>query len=113
MDECGCKCYFEAEWQCVGSTVVCSVRESDSLARRVVGDGVCTSRGTEKPTLEDLTRSGVCKPLPTERGSAPPAQCASDDGEVKSARPIKVFQPQVDESTAFRLALAALMAVFA
>jgi sugar lactone lactonase YvrE len=111
MDECSCKCYFEAEWQCVGSDVVCSVRESGSLARRTVGDGVCTSRGTERPTFEELTKTGVCKPLPTERGSAPPQQCTSEEA---TTRPVAlVFQPQVDESTAFRLAIAAIMAVFA
>jgi hypothetical protein len=116
MDECSCKCYFEAEWQCDSSqTVVCSVRESGKLARQTVGDYVCSSRGTEKPTYEELTQTGVCKPLATERGSAPAQQCLSDNDDDSSVvRPVRPSgQFVVQGSTAFRFAIVALAAVFA
>jgi hypothetical protein len=116
LDECSCKCYFEAEWQCEGSEVVCSVRESGNFARKTVGDMVCSSRGTEKPTVEELTRTGVCKPLATERGSAPPQKClaggaAGDDSS--KVRPVDATVYKIEDSGAISLAVAALLAFFA
>jgi hypothetical protein len=124
MDQCSCKCYFEAEWQCEDNAVVCSVRESGTLARRTVGDLVCSSRGTEKPTYEELRKTGPCKALPAERGSAPPRRCLAngtslDDSAHHSADDSAAVKPvnerlfQIEEGTAFRFAIAALAALFA
>jgi hypothetical protein len=138
VDQCSCKCYFEAEWQCKGSAVTCSARESGKLARRTVGDMVCSSRGTDKPTYEELTKTGVCKPLETQRGSAPPRMCLpagelreelyggeseseslslslGNSSTSETSRPlkpnVKVFV--VQKSTAVSLAVAALAALLA
>jgi hypothetical protein len=109
-DECSCKCYFDAEWRCAGSSVVCSVRESGTFARRTVGDGACTSRGTDKPTYEALTRTGVCEPLPTERGSSPPVSCEESPPNTVRPRPRPTLLE--DASAAFALPMAALLAMF-
>jgi hypothetical protein len=90
------------------------VRESGSLARRTVGDLVCSSRGTEKPAYEDLAKAGVCKPLPTERGSAPLRECLRED-----ATPAPVLAPidprvfKIEEGKAYAFAIVALFALFA
>merc|ERR1719387_2425025 len=116
MDECSCKCYFEAAWGCEGTEVACSVRESDTLALRTVGDLVCSSRGTEKPAYEDLAQNAsFCKPLPTERGSAPPRQCTSNSTRIPTPVPTpldpNIFK--IEQATAFRFAIVALVALFA
>jgi sugar lactone lactonase YvrE len=109
-DECSCKCYFDAEWRCVDSSVVCSVRESGTFVRRTVGDGVCTSRGTDKPSYEELTSTGVCEPLPTERGSSPPVNCEESPPPTRvRPRPAPLLD---DASAAFSLAVAALACMF-
>ena len=65
---------------------------------------VCTSRGTDKPTLEELTQTGACKPLATERGSAPAEQCL-DEANRQQAKLHTTFY-NVEQSAAFGLALA-------
>ena len=75
---------------------------------------VCTSRGTDKPTLEELTQTGACKPLATERGSAPAEQCLEvlDEANLQQAKLQNTFY-RVEQSAAFGLALAALAALLA
>jgi hypothetical protein len=74
---------------------------------------VCSSRGTGKPTYEELTQTGVCKPLKTERGMKPQPQCVSTNGTNASG----LRSPDVNvyhvHSAGFRFAIAALAALLA
>jgi hypothetical protein len=76
MDMCKCKCYYDAEWVCKDDSVVCMAKRG--VEASVVGDLVCETRGTPKPTVEQMENSrqaGECIPMKTTRGGYPTAQC--------------------------------------
>jgi hypothetical protein len=71
MDMCKCKCYYDAEWVCQDDNVVCMAKRG--VAASVVGDLVCETRGTKKPSCAQT-------PMPTTRGSFPTEQCLTTWG---------------------------------
>jgi hypothetical protein len=76
MDACSCKCYHDAQWVCQGEEVVCQASYGGEEPR-VVGDLLCTSRGTPKPEMMELRerQAQQCEPLPTLKDGAPSQQC--------------------------------------
>jgi hypothetical protein len=98
MDACKCKCYYDAKWECQGGSVVCMASRGIEPPA-VVGDLVCETRGTPKPTLEQMKdnqrQAGECEPLPTTRGWYPTKQCLTQ--WATDAEEPEVEEPEVEE----------------
>jgi len=79
MDPCSCGCFWDAQWVCQGGEVVCEAKEGAAPAK-VVGDLVCTARGTPKPSVQELhaRQAQECEPVPTLMNNAPSQQCLED-----------------------------------
>jgi hypothetical protein len=75
-DPCGCKCLFDAAWECDGDAVVCMATDTN-LERSHVGDRVCSSRGFDKPKRESFkaVMADECAPMKLTIGDYPSAQC--------------------------------------
>jgi len=73
LDACSCPCYYDAKWDCQGDDVVCKATMRDE--ETVVGDTLCSSRGTPKPTKASLVVSGTCAAKGTTRGAFPAQAC--------------------------------------
>jgi hypothetical protein len=121
QDMCACTCYWDAEWTCEGSAVVCKARLGAGELK-TVGDKVCEARGAPKPaSTEELKRTASqCEPVTEMRGSAPAAECleqwraekARTQTPTQTPTHDSVSLPIMDESFAAPLTLAAL-ALFA
>jgi len=75
MDQCACKCYFDAQWTCSGESVVCQAKFGAGELQ-TVGDKVCETRGAPKPkSAAELRVASTCTPEKDMRGSAPTAEC--------------------------------------
>jgi hypothetical protein len=80
LDECACKCYYEAQWTCEGDAVVCKAKFGAGDLE-TVGDKVCETRGAPKPaSTAELRIASTCEPVTEMRGSAPTAQCLAQWG---------------------------------
>merc|ERR1719199_1699378 len=55
-DECECaaSCYYDVKWVCGDAGDVVCVAKQGKKAHRVVGDLLCSSRGTPKPERSDM-----------------------------------------------------------
>jgi len=83
MDACSCKCYHSARWVCQGDKVVCEASYG-AEEPRVVGDLLCTSRGTPKPAAAELARQAQqCDPLPTLKDGAPSQECLAIWADIR------------------------------
>jgi len=85
MDECSCPCYYDAHWTCKDENVICVASMRDEAV--VVGDAVCTSRGSPKPELNQFVErvAGICsarEKKPTTRGAWPAQTCIAEWNEV-------------------------------
>jgi len=83
FDECSCPCYYDAHWTCDGDDVVCKASMHGTVS--VVGDLICTSRGTPKPAITSFEErvAFTCEKQPTARGAYPVQQCM-DNWSAKS-----------------------------
>jgi hypothetical protein len=80
QDMCACTCYWDAEWTCEGSAVVCKARLGAGELK-TVGDKVCETRGAPKPASSaELRVASKCEPVTEMRGSTPTAQCLDQWG---------------------------------
>jgi hypothetical protein len=88
MDPCQCSCLYDAQWTCDESdTVVCKATDTFALESQVVGDLVCSSRGTDKPAIGDFTKQdGACVAKGTVRGRWPTGQCVGQYQAAKATR---------------------------
>lgn len=77
-ESCSCSCLFDAHWDCVDGAVVCKATHTTRLVPEIVGDLVCSTRGTEKPE--------TCIRQLTARGTYPEEQCMTQFEEAKTAR---------------------------
>merc|ERR1719359_1568784 len=75
---CSCSCLYDAHWDCVDGAVVCKATHTTRLEPEIVGDLVCATRGTEKPT--------TCIRQLTARGTYPEQQCMTQFQEEKETR---------------------------
>lgn len=92
-----CRCYYDAHWACENDVVVCKATMAGGEAQ-TVGDLVCITRGTPKPTW-DLTAqtrtAGQCDPLEVEQTRRPTEQCLAD----AAAKPEEPAVEEVEEAT--------------
>jgi hypothetical protein len=75
---CSCSCLYDAHWDCVDGAVVCKATHTTKLEPEIVGDLVCSTRGTKKPE--------TCIRQLTARGTYPEQQCMTQFQEEKEAR---------------------------
>lgn len=67
VDQCACQCYYSVAWSCQDGAVVCVATKG--VEQMVVGDLVCSSRGTSKPS--------VCEETPVAYGDYPVNACVT------------------------------------
>merc|ERR1719182_68690 len=80
LDECKCKCFYEAQWTCEANSVVCKAKFGAGELK-TVGDKVCETRGAPKPaSTAELRVASKCEPLTEMRGSAPTDVCLAQWG---------------------------------
>jgi hypothetical protein len=65
IDQCACECYYSVAWSCRDGAVVCVATKG--VEQMVVGDLVCSSRGTAKPS--------ACEETPVAYGDYPVNDC--------------------------------------
>jgi len=75
---CSCSCLYDAQWDCVDGAVVCKATHTTKLEPEIVGDLVCSTRGTKKPE--------TCIRQLTARGTYPEQQCMTQFQEEKETR---------------------------
>merc|ERR1719247_903781 len=75
-EACSCRCYHHTQWTCEDNKVVCKASLRDG-GLETVGDRVCTTRGTPKPTWDANPErmATECTVLPTQRDDQPTEQC--------------------------------------
>lgn len=110
-DPCGCGCYYDVHWSFCGEAVQCIATHSHSktLEARVVGDLVCASRGTAKPTISDFRVArdmaprpvGSCEVRPVAHGDTPAAACVARGEQVSVQTMAK--QPTNEDDTDYSL----------
>jgi len=87
-DECSCRCFYDAYWTCEADKIVCKAKIQGG-DEQTVGDLVCSTRGTPKPTW-DLTAveraADVCAPLSVQREMRPAEQCLAQYAVAKDLR---------------------------
>jgi len=75
-----CRCYYDAHWACENDAVVCKATMAGGEAQ-IVGDLVCITRGTPKPTWDPIAQTrtaGQCDPLEVEQTRRPTEQCLAE-----------------------------------
>jgi hypothetical protein len=76
-EECSCRCFYDAYWTCEDNTVVCKATITGGV-EQAVGDLVCATRGTPKPTWDATAverKAGECERLPVLREERPTQAC--------------------------------------
>jgi len=77
---CNCRCYHDAFWTCENNAVVCKATMSGG-EEQTVGDLVCITRGTPKPSWDPTAQTrtaGQCEPLEVEQTRRPTEQCMAE-----------------------------------
>jgi len=85
-EACSCRCYHHTQWTCEGDKVVCKASLRDG-GLETVGDLVCETRGTPKPTWDASPErmAAECTVLATLRDDKPTEQCMEKYREEKLA----------------------------
>merc|ERR1711935_517634 len=104
MDECSCPCYYDAHWTCRDDNVICVASMRDEAL--VVGDAVCTSRGSPKPQLNEFVERmsstygpSSCEKKPSTRGAWPAQTCIAQWNEVTTIEEDEESSTSDDEDT--------------
>jgi hypothetical protein len=87
-DACSCPCYHDTQWACEDSKVVCKASLRDG-GLETVGDLVCETRGTPKPTWDATPArlAAECAVLPTLRDDTPTEECMAKYRERSAPAP--------------------------
>jgi len=114
-DVCSCKCYFDAKWVYDGTEMVCKATMSggDEI-EKVVGDLVCSTRGTPKPVLnaaDSLRQAGDFEAVPTRVGKRP-SSCSKSSPQTADSAPGLVADFDLDAIMSFSAASALIAAAF-
>merc|ERR1719321_428358 len=85
-EPCSCRCYHSTQWTCEGDRVVCKASLRGG-ALQTVGDLVCETRGTPKPTWDATPErlATECAVLATLRDDKPTEQCLEQYREETQA----------------------------
>lgn len=77
-EPCSCHCLYDAHWDCRDGETVCVATHTTRLEPEIVGDLVCTTRGTPKPE--------ACVRQLAARGTYPTTACMATFEEEKDQR---------------------------
>jgi hypothetical protein len=98
VEPCKCKCYYDAAWVCSNGEVVCQATQG--IETKIVGDLLCKTRGTPKPTFEAMSnqrQDGECERRPTTRGNFPIKECLKQWVTTTTDAPLTIATDKTTE----------------
>jgi hypothetical protein len=86
-DECECaaSCYYDVKWVCGDAGDVVCVAKQGKKAHRVVGDLLCSSRGTPKPERSEMESMESCEKA-VNIGTLPKMDCLTPGAGAEDKR---------------------------
>lgn len=113
-EACSCSCLYDAQWMWCGAHVVCTASSSSTAQTKVVGDLVCSSRGTPKPApseFGEFREDEGCQFRSVARGDRPTEECMATTPRTDAEAQLVLDTASLDMEIFSFAAPAALLAV--